>query len=156
MAQYTLDDYHNLNAYADLKPEVVESKLEFLVKDIPMQIRPQIDRCYVTGFSTIFESLADSEQGSQVKVCYFTEDAQSPQVHNLAYPVFNIVLNYAGNLGILIRSSGAKDAKSDLIASAKKVSRYARNFDNPIPIRTDIKIFMKLMKESLRQSPKEN
>jgi len=127
MTSYNLNDYTKLSFEVDIKPAIVDQKLERLVGSVPDKFRPQIDRCLSMGFSNVLLAMVHSEAGGLNRFPYFTEDTQTQGFHRLAFPIFCTVITYGGYLGQLIRINKAEPQIQDLVLeSAERVFKYAK------------------------------
>ncbi|MBT3406406.1 hypothetical protein HN419_04515 [Candidatus Woesearchaeota archaeon] len=125
MAYRVPHDYITLDESVDLAPDVVESKLEFLLARVVPRARVQLDRCFYQAFTGTLEDLT---KGVTDNIYYFfTETAMPPQFNHLAVPVFKILVAYAGSLGNLIHHKdepSREQSMTEIKGVAAKVFKY--------------------------------
>jgi hypothetical protein len=128
MAYRVPHDYINLNASVDLAPEVVESKLEFLLANVVPRARVQLDRCFYQAFTGTLEDLTKGVTDNTYY--FFTETAMPPQFNHLAVPVFKILVAYAGGLGNIVGHNGEDEpSKEHKVAELKGVAAKVFKYD---------------------------
>jgi hypothetical protein len=125
---FDITQYTILSAERDLQLDVIEGKLEALVRQVPAELRPQVDRCYKQAFIYTLKWIARDGFGTTVEVPYFTEDPQDITTHRSAYRTLVHTLAYAYSLGGLVHSTGAQ---SDLAAKITETARRVFSFAAP-------------------------
>jgi hypothetical protein len=127
----------------DIHVSMIRRKLSFLVSTMPEKVRRELDRCYRDGFNSVFNKVATSSN-SNVAVPYFTEAPQSNDFHMLAFPLFNVLVCYAGNLGEVVRPrTNSLELVERTLQTSRDVFKYAAPDTAPLPDfgRIDLAIF---------------
>ncbi len=119
MATINIDDYFKLSVDKDLETSLIELKLNALTQGIPDFAQKELYPCFSSAYTTIVRAITEGNTAERVD--YYTQNEQPEQFHSLAFPLFNIIVAYAGNLGRLIQAEKRLELLPSIIAVGQKV-----------------------------------